>query len=303
MYLPLVRGKQFELVALRELANVIPKGLFKPIIEPVRENYSPLIKTIQILNEQGVEPILIINPSLGNFKQLNGFIDDVILKIDPKIKFVPCIKTKQHDTEIERKFKSIRTAKAIYVYDKIDSQNISLLNEADFSIVPADAPVGALNSISNIVLMDDPFQKQKKNADYDSESYFSELHISYQNKASNVIGFGDYTIVGSDYSESGGPAYVVTIHMSYIDRENFDAMSVKHFSSFDNSSLVDPGGKFLEALDKFYVFQNNNQNIFDDTIGKIELINLYHRKQYPGLGVVKKLCIEHHIQTICNYLV
>lgn len=301
MYLPLVRGKQFELVALRELSSIISAGLFKPIIEPVRENYAPLIKTIQILNENGIEPILIINPSLGNFKSLDGYIDELIFDIDQKIKFIPCIKFKDYTTEIEVKFNNIKGKRAIYVYDKINTQSVELLNKADYSIVPADAPLGALRSINNIVLMDDPFQKKKKNADYENESYFSELHTSYRDKAPNVIGFGDYTIVGSDYSETGGPAYVVTIHMSYIDSKNFDAMSVKHFSSQDNNSLTDPGGKFMEALSKFYFYQEKN-DIFDNTIGKNELLRLYERKQFPGLGVVKKLSIEHHIQTICNYL-
>ncbi|MGP8940310.1 sce7725 family protein [Enterobacter soli] len=158
-----------------------------------------------------------------------------------------------------------------------------------------------LKSIKNIVFMDDPFQKKKKNADYENESYFSDLHTSYKDKAQNVLGFGDYTIVGSDYSESGGPAYVVTIHMSYIDKENYDAMSVKHFSSTDNNSLADPGGKFMEALNNFYDFQLKHK-LFDETIGKTELLRLHERRQFPGLGVVKKLSIEHHIQTICNYL-
>lgn len=301
MYLPLVRGKQFELVALRELANIIPVHLFKPIIEPVRENYTPLIKTIQILNEKNIEPIIIINPSLGNFKELEGFIDNILYDIDKKINFIPCIKFKDYSQNIQSKFESIPGPKAIYIYDKIDPRSMDLLNQSDFSIVPADAPTGALKSINNIVLMDDPFQKKKKNADYENESYFSDLHTSYKDKASNVLGFGDYTIVGSDYSESGGPAYVVTIHMSYIDKNNFDAMSIKHFSSFDNNSLADPGGKFMEALNKFYDYQITN-NLFDDTIGKIELLRLHERKQFPGLGVIKKLSIEHHIQTICNYL-
>lgn len=302
MYLPLVRGKQFELVALRELATVIPPNLFKPIIEPVRDNYSPLIKTVQLLNERNIKPIIIINPSLGDFKKLEGYIDEAISEIDGNIRYIPCIKIKELTRDVEEKINSISTEKAIYLYDKIDTKSISILNSVDYSIVPNDAPSGALNAIKNIVLMDDPFQKKKKNADYERDSYFSDVHTNYKKRAANVIGFSDYTIVGSDYSEGGGPAYVVTIHMSYIDIENFDSMSIKHFSSTDNNSLVDPGGKFFEALTKFHSFNEKHPHVFDDTIEKIELINLYHRRQYPGLGVVKKLSIEHHIQTICNYL-
>lgn len=70
----------------------------------------------------------------------------------------------------------------------------------------------------------------------------------------------------------------MTIHMPYIDEENFDAMSVKHFSSEDNGSLVDPGGKFLEALQKFVIFDHDNPNIFDDTDGKEELHKLFKKQ-------------------------
>lgn len=38
MYFPLLRGKQYELIALKELSTIVPNDLFKPIIEPVRKN-------------------------------------------------------------------------------------------------------------------------------------------------------------------------------------------------------------------------------------------------------------------------
>lgn len=303
MYFPLVRGKQFELVALRELADVIPHILFKPIIEPVRENYAPLVKTIEVLNEKNIIPLVIVNPSLGDFTNSAQIITAKLKEINNEIDFVPCFKTKEYTVELEEALDRIDSEKAVYVYDKVDAQNITLLKKSNYAIVPADAPIGALKNLQNIILMDDPFQKKRKNADYEAESYFSDLHTSYKNKGLSVLGFGDYTIVGSDYSETGGPAYVVTIHMSYIDSDNFDSMSIKHFSSQNNNSIADPGGKFLEALGKFYQFQSRNPKIFDDTIGKLELLNLYNRKQYPGLGIIKKLSIEHHMQTICNYLI
>ncbi|WP_420854214.1 sce7725 family protein [Sodalis ligni] len=56
----------------------------------------------------------------------------------------------------------------------------------------------------------------------------------------NVIGFSDYTIVGSDYSEAGGPAYVVTIHLSYIEDE-YKQLLIRHFSSEESNSPANPG--------------------------------------------------------------
>ncbi|MCR9002730.1 sce7725 family protein [Rahnella perminowiae] len=268
MYFPLVRGKQFELVALRELACIVNDRKFKPIIEPVRDNYTPLVKTIQLLNKNNIVPLVIINPSLGDFKDHERNIIDEILKISDSVKYIPCLKVKEFREEYERILSSLKGKKAVYIFDKLDSMKMSLLKNVDFVLVPSDSPTRALASLDNVILIDDAFKKEKKNADYSSESYFSDLHVSYLNNSKNIIGFGDYTIVGSDYSESGGPAYVVTIHLSYIDHDNFDSMSVKHFSSKDNNSLVDPGGKFREALALFYSFNLKYPKVFDLTEGK-----------------------------------
>lgn len=54
MYFPILKGKQNELIALRELSSVIDARLFKPVIEPVRENISPLKRTIQQLSDNRI---------------------------------------------------------------------------------------------------------------------------------------------------------------------------------------------------------------------------------------------------------
>lgn len=69
MYYPILRGKQFELIALRELAANISPELIRPVIEPVRGNLAPLHKTIEALNKSGIKPLVIINPSIGDFSK------------------------------------------------------------------------------------------------------------------------------------------------------------------------------------------------------------------------------------------
>ncbi|BBI64894.1 hypothetical protein HSBAA_62000 [Vreelandella sulfidaeris] len=49
---------------------------------------------------------------------------------------------------------------------------------------------------------------------------FSTLHTEWKNY-NGAIGFGDYTVLSQEYTEAGGPAYVVTIHLSYIDEDSF----------------------------------------------------------------------------------
>ena len=70
MYLPYLRGKQFELIGLRELfesSNILAKKeLISPIIEPVKDS-STLKTTLRSLLGKGVNFTYIINPQVGTF--------------------------------------------------------------------------------------------------------------------------------------------------------------------------------------------------------------------------------------------
>jgi hypothetical protein len=65
MYHPFFRGKQFELITVRETATLLAKSKFVPIIEPVKEGLSTLEKTLKTLCEAGGNAVIIVNPSYG----------------------------------------------------------------------------------------------------------------------------------------------------------------------------------------------------------------------------------------------
>jgi hypothetical protein len=96
-------------------------------------------------------------------------------------------------------------------------------------------------------LVKDGFKRQK-NADYDPVEAFSDLHVIY--KDLGMSGFGDFLTVGDAYSEGGGPAYAVAIHLTFIDPDRDDEMYIYHFVSDTNSTPTDPAGKFAQALAK-----------------------------------------------------
>ncbi|QWA11100.1 sce7725 family protein [Sodalis ligni] len=87
-----MRGKQFELIALRELAPRLPNNIYKPIIEPVRKNLLPLLKTIKIINEYNIEPIVIINPNIGDYTKEHINLNDLLLTHSKELRFIPCVK-------------------------------------------------------------------------------------------------------------------------------------------------------------------------------------------------------------------
>ncbi|HHK8411212.1 TPA: sce7725 family protein, partial [Serratia marcescens] len=78
MYFPLLRGKQFEFTALRELSGIVPNSLFKPVIEPVRENTKQLETTINSLNKNNITPLIIVNSEIGELKgKTDQFINEL----------------------------------------------------------------------------------------------------------------------------------------------------------------------------------------------------------------------------------
>lgn len=56
---------------------------------------------------------------------------------------------------------------------------------------------------------------KEKNADYPPIEEFSDLHITFGEEG--MDGFGDFLIVGDDYTEGGGPAYAVAIHLTFLE--------------------------------------------------------------------------------------
>ena len=67
MYFPYLRGRQFELIAIRELLEkeLIGSKII-PIIEPVKYT-STLAKTLAVYSEKEHKCALIMNPGVGNF--------------------------------------------------------------------------------------------------------------------------------------------------------------------------------------------------------------------------------------------
>ena len=156
----------------------------------------------------------------------------------------------------------------------------------------------AFRKIRNVrILLDDKFNKKSRNQDYidEPDEFYSNDHLYYEEDG--YIGFSDYSIIGNEYSESGFAPYAVAIHIVYFDDDR--EMRVRHFVSKDNEDINDPAGKFYQALEQM-VEWNKTKKL--DTLGIRTFEKIYNEQSYPGLGVVKKLSLMHHIELIGQYL-
>lgn len=304
MYFPYLRGRQFELIALREL---VEKGVLSsritPIIEPVKLS-STLVKTIEAYGENSKQLAIITNPKVGSFssdakEEKNQKLKDSLsasLKENNNILYMYLLRASSKPEKFIAKHADnmgtiCNDKDAIPVYETNFSET-----DVKFNLIPDES--GFRRKVrKNRVLLADKFNKQERNNDYieiDDEP-FSEDHLYYSEDG--YVGFADYSVVGEEYNETGFAPYAVAIHIVYFDTD--ESLRVKHFVSDSNDDISDPAGKFQEALSKL-VEWNEEKKL--DTVAMKEFEDLYRREAYPGLGTVKKLSIMHHLELIGRYL-
>lgn len=148
------------------------------------------------------------------------------------------------------------------------------------------------------ILLRDGFQR-KRNREYEPIEPFSDLHLTFEDEGMN--GFGDFSIVGDDFQESGGPAYAVAIHVTFLDSAQDNEMKVYHFVSDSRDTPKDPAGKFAEALNKLIeaVDAPNSKILRTRAIGEFQLLHAIGH--FPGLGSIKRLSMNHHIETMAKF--
>lgn len=310
MYFPIIRGRQYDLLALRELKS---KGKLSkkivPIIEPIKLN-STLLSTIRTFEEKESSLIVISNPQVGSlvgelalpsiyqqYKQImiNEFviighhlnkesqsqIDGLVKEFDISLEDIAIIHS-------ERSLLSI--------YKEIFDESLPKIN-----VIPLDNSFRRSLKGLQLVGAADKFNKLSRNADYlnQEKEFFSEEHLFFREEG--YIGFSDYSVVGKEYNESGFAPYAVAIHIVYPNSEN--ALEIVHFVSDSNDDTSDPAGKFFEALEKLIQwYQPYSSDKRMNTLAMQSFIQHYEDGTYPGLPTLKKLSIMHHLELVGKLL-
>lgn len=310
MYFPYLRGKQFELISLRELSEIMSseKDKVSPIIEPVKDS-STLRSTLKELIEKNINFNFIINPRVGDFKNdyeplIEIFRENINDYENFQLSIIVDKTTEQGIAELLEFTNQIN----------INHNGYTLIHSSEI----AENSIEQLNAILEIkynliyfsktsrryyrefnqntrVSLDDYFRKLDRNADYLQVpvSDFSEEYKFYTDD--NFVGFSDFLTIGDNYSESGFLPRAVAIHLSYIDQGK---IKIRHFTSDSNQDSSDIGGKFAEALQKL-VSWCNESNI-TETEGIKTFKELHSRGHFPGLGSIKKISTINHIELVIN---
>jgi hypothetical protein len=309
MYHPYFRGKQYELITVRELAPVLKAARFCPIIEPVRESLSGLDKALQSVVDADGRAIVIVNPHHGDLsdtgKPLTEMLKDKFLGT-PNISVGILLKQGMKLEQAIECYKEHAAHTPVFIHSgfseaKILSEKLGKQTKKQCHVFLEEF-CGKLYQKhfkdAKRVLVRDGFHRMR-GKDYDDVEPFSDLHATFEDES--MEGFGDFLIVGDEYNEGGGPAYTVVIHLTFIDADQDNSMQIYHFKSEHQDTPTDPAGKFAEALNKMIEVLNHPKSKVLETNAVKEFRKLHKQGHFPGLGYVKKLSMSHHIETLADY--
>lgn len=306
MYYPYLRGRQFELIALREYAlqrgdsnNIIP------IIEPVKNTFNSMKLTLPKLIEGNVRFALILNPQVGKIKNTQEITDVLHEELADLSKWIPAYIVSNNYNDIANRILESGYIDVLLICSEntdnsdADFDNLVLLPSVRYILSTENKSLKRklMDSGKELIRLDDSFKAQKRNIDYllIAEEKFSEKHMFY--KEDGYSGFSDYTVLVSDFIEGGMTPYAVAIHLTY-QKEN-NEIWIKHFTSNTNIDRSNIQGKFAQAAEKAVEFLNS-KNIH--TFASGELRRYYEGGLYPGLGMIKKISIKNHLELMNHVL-
>lgn len=308
MYYPYFRGKQYELITIREMAGMMAAANFHPIVEPVRDSLAGLHKALEAVVSASGRAIVIVNPHHGDFSG-DGTPLSELLKEEFKQKPISAgilLKEGMTGPDALECYEEHIDHTPVFIHAGFTDAK-ALANHLgkptpNHKHVFVEEYCGKLYQKhfagAHRILLRDGF-KRKRNADYEPVEHFSDLHATYADEG--MQGFGDFLIVGDDYNEGGGPAYAVAIHLTFINSDQDDTMQIYHFVSERQDTPLDPAGKFAEALAKMIRTLNGHNSHVLETEAVKEFRRLHVERHFPGLGYIKKLSMKHHIETFADY--
>ena len=319
MYLPYLRGRQNELLCLKELleADKLSSKVI-PIIEPVKFS-STLFSTLAKFIETNHPVIVVRNPKVGSFRdELVEMRQKIEAETDEKKKeklklIVDGYQQVWNDEQIQRAYIVGDDVIAKIQNNKINAQDAIMINLdrgnyhyyeeygeeifGKYTVVPKGGDFEDIVE-DNIIVLDDSYHKAKRNMDYIErpDETFSRNHLVYKKRG--FAGFSDFSIVGKEFEESGFAPVAIAIHIMYFGAR--EEVKIHHFVSDTHERYSDPARKFEEAMIRLKEWE-----YFSDipkTMGLNQLLECYDMGKFPGLGVIKKYSLMHHIQMMGDYL-
>jgi hypothetical protein len=145
------------------------------------------------------------------------------------------------------------------------------------------------------VIIRDSFVRRERNSDYPPMEFFTDQNTTQGNPSGT--NWGDYSIQGDFYKETGGPAMTVALHHIHYG-EDGESLYISHYLSDRQETTEDIPGKVIEAVRK--LVGDLDTLAPNDTLACDEYRIMAESGNAKSLGYMKRLAILQHLETILN---
>ena len=311
MYLPFLRGKLYELKAIKEY---IDEGCGKeygrhimPIIEPVKKDRRPLISCMEAMGKVDMPFAVVLNSRTGDYEKaafdLSSFLDEEKIQ---GVNWIPAFELNGNANVdsieaviVERGLSDVMLV-FFTIVDLDDDKIRRIVNNESVKYIVAlnltQRPAILDDLVATgkaIITIEDCFQEKSPNNAYrdNPDESFSDTFYYYRERF-GLFGFSDFTALGRNYRDRGALPQVVAIHMTY--RKSERVINVHHFLSDSRNGANDIRGEYKEANDKIPPFYEDKPST--------RAIEQISGKDYPGLGAIKKYSIKNHFELMDRIL-
>lgn len=309
MYMPYLHGKQEELLAVLALSPSLG-NLVVPIVKPVDVDAT---KTVNRLARIGSNAryALITNSDKGRQRQPPTYPQVVAVISDPSIaanahNVFPAFEIRGTSSlaDFDRFSRDFADRRCVVIHKSHTFTPAQLHSAMHFLMDPVHVyiePGVSANAFSSLpsagsLVVRDGFKASDRNSDYPAQSAFDD--IAYQYRVRNFDGFGDFCTIGDSYSESGGPANAVALHLT---EDTGAALLMNHFVS--RSVGVDTRTMYFEAMRGLVAYVGTPPRVHLDTHGLRNFVQSNVSRHFPNLGPAKRWSTMHHIEVVQRILV
>ena len=282
MYFPYIRGKQFDLLALKALLEQdCLSDAIQPIIEPVKQSKT-FWTTIDLFQRKQHPFYLVRNPQAGAFLTAEG-LAELQNVAAPKAMIV------------DRPIETVEEKPDLWIIHQADQALASDWRENTLPVL-VSKEFRLLNKINGPkLLMEDPFTRLPKNSFYTEcpDEGFSKTHHLYHKLG--YAGFSDFSVDSKIYHEHSYPSKRLVLHWIYPTAEQ--DLRIVHL--FSEEELPSQKEKFFEVMEALL---QHEEEYPTQTAGLQLLVAAYQQRSFPGMGVIRKAAVMNHLELVSRLI-
>lgn len=270
-YYPIIRGRQYDLLALKTMAKTLSPKII-PIIEPVKD--IPALTGVVKAFAHAEHPLFIVqNPQVGQYGLLAQPKHALPNPLPAPMATARYFDVLPADLVIAPTFGQVH-----------------LLAPDQLAVVPNTARVRALN-LPQAIYLEDHYPTRGRTEDY---YVVQQEFYQYSRQQLPGVGFADYPLSTHHYDEHGYPQRAIAMHLLY---QEHGQLWVHHLVSVNNENYLDPGTKFFEARATLTPWLTMHPDARTEATDAILALD-----HFPGLGTVRKLELMHWLTIMGRYL-